>query len=199
VPIGIWSDSAAAPTLDRMKPFIVAIIAALASGDSSVPPPVPATPGAHIHGVGHFTYDEPGVDGHRIRFSIHARVAPDGTTSGVFGYRHQLPDGQVVGEGHADVTCVSVAGDTALVAAVVPEGEGNVRNHGFYVKIVDGRRGQPDQIETLQAGGGPERPPQYCIDTAWDPTLKRYPIERGGYLIRAGGAPRPAVPPPPAN
>jgi hypothetical protein len=165
-----------------MKLIVLALVSALAGGDSSVPPPVPATPGARIYGVGHFTYDEPGLYGHRIRFSIRARVAADGTTSGVFGYRHLLPEGQVLGAGRAEVTCVSVHGDTALVAAVVPEGSGNVRNHGFYLKIVEGR---PDQIETLQAQDGPERPPRHCIDTAWDPTLKPYPIEHGGYAIRA--------------
>jgi hypothetical protein len=122
-----------------MKLIVLALVSALAGGDSSVPPPVPATPGARIYGVGHFTYDEPGLYGHRIRFSIRARVAADGTTSGVFGYRHLLPEGQVLGAGRAEVTCVSVHGDTALVAAVVPEGSGNVRNHGFYLKIVEGR------------------------------------------------------------
>lgn len=155
-----------------------------AHADASTPPPVPATPGALIHGVGHFTYDEPGVYGHRIRFDIHARVASDGTTRGVFGYRHLLPDGQVLGAGHAEVTCLHVQSGTALVAAVVPEGQGNVPNHGFYIKIIDGGRGRPDRIETLQAGGGPERPPRYCIDTAVVPDLKRYPVERGGYLVR---------------
>lgn len=155
-----------------------------ASGDPTLPPEVPATPGALIHGVGHFTYDEPGLHGHRIRFSVHAHVAADGTTRGILGYRHLLPDGQVLGAGHAEVGCLSVHGNTALVAAVVPEGQGNVRNHGFYLKIIDGSRARPDQIETVQAQNGTDRPPRYCIDTAVDPTVKRYPIDRGGYLIR---------------
>lgn len=159
--------------------------ATAAGSDPTTPPPVPATPGALIHGVGHFTYEEPGLQGHRIRFRVHARVDAEGTTRGTFDYRHLLPDGEVLGAGHAEVTCLSVHGDTALVAAVVPEGHGNVRNHGYYLKIIDGNRAHhPDQIETVQAQNGPDRPPRHCIDTAVDPDVKRYPIDRGGYLIR---------------
>ncbi|MEV4753622.1 hypothetical protein AB0J86_00670 [Micromonospora sp. NPDC049559] len=177
-----------------MKIALLAMTAAAAVGtpaaagtpvaDPTMPPPVPSTPGARVRGVGQFTYDEPGVQGHRIRFSIRAKVAASGTTNGVLGYRHLLPDGQVLGEGYAEVTCVNVQQGTALVAAVVREGHGSVRNHGFYLKIVDGGERRPDHIETLQAQDGPTRPPRYCIDTAIDPTLKRYPIEHGGYQIR---------------
>jgi hypothetical protein len=52
-------------------------------------------------------------------------------------------------------SCLSVHGNTALVAAVVPEGHGNVRNHGFYLKIINGSRARPDQIETVQAQTAP--------------------------------------------
>ncbi|RJL30809.1 hypothetical protein [Bailinhaonella thermotolerans] len=152
------------------------------AGDPGMPPPVPATPGARIGGVGHFTYDEPGVEGHRIRFAVHARVAADGTARGALTYRHLLPDGKLLGRGRADVTCVNVTGDTALVTAVVPEGQGTVRNHAFYLKIIEGR---PDRIETLQTNNGPVRPPSYCADPAFNPDIRRYPIERGGFRFTA--------------
>jgi hypothetical protein len=156
---------------------------AAAHADMPAPAPVPATPGASILGVGHFTYAEPGVDGHRIRFSIHAWVNADGTTRGVFGYRHLLPDGSELAAGHAEVTCLHTQDGVALVAAVVPEGQGVLVNHGFYVKIVDGGRGRPDRIETLQASGGADRPPRFCVDTAEVPSLIRYPITRGGFRL----------------
>jgi hypothetical protein len=155
-----------------------------AHADTSTPPPVPPTPGAWIYGVGHFTYDEPGTYGHRIRFSVIAGVSADGTTHGVLGYRHLLPDGQEAASGHAEVTCVNVHDGTALITAVVPEGQGQVANHAFVLKIIDGGPGAPDRIETLQAQGGPTRPPRYCMDTAGF-GLRTYPVEPGGYTFRA--------------
>jgi hypothetical protein len=144
------------------------------------------THAAAISGVGNFTYDEPGVEGHKIRFSIHARTTADGSTRGDFRFRHLLPNGELVGEGRADVTCLQVSGGTALLTAVVPEGQGNVRNHAFYVKVIDGGRGRPDQVANIQAQNGSERPPERCIDfdVEYPGTAKRYPIERGDYLIR---------------
>lgn len=158
---------------------LTVLVATPAHADPSDPPPVPATPGAWIAGAGQFTYQEPGTYNHRIRFSVVAWTAADGTTRGAFGFRHLLPDGQLLDEGYADVTCVSVRGDTALVTAVVPEGQGSVGNHAFYLKIVDGR---PDRIETAQATNKPTRPVPYCVDTA-PYGLVRYPLDRGGYAF----------------
>lgn len=175
------------PTIVRgMKIRAVLIAAALVLGVAAParaadgdPPPVPATPGAWITGVGHFTFTEPGVDGHRIRFSVLAGVDRKGRTHGVFGYRHLLPDGQLVAEGFAEVTCVSVRGRTALLTAVVPEGKGPIRNHAFYLRLVDGR---PDLIDSVQAANGTARPVPYCVDTV--PFRQpQYPIELGGYAF----------------
>jgi len=163
----------------------VAAVPAPAHADPGAPAPIPATAGAWIHGVGHFTYHEPGTEGHRIRFSVAAVVSAGGTTRGVFGYRHLLPDGQLVDAGSAEVTCVHVADGVALVTAVVPEGQGPVANHAFMLKIIDGVRGAPDRIETLQATNGPTRPPRYCADTAGYGLLT-YPVERGGYRFGSG-------------
>lgn len=154
-------------------------VAAPARADDGDPPPVPATPGAWITGVGHFTFKEPGVYDHRIRFSVLAGVDRGGRTHGVFGYRHLLPDGRLVDEGFAEVTCVSVRGSTALLTAVVPEGRGPVRNHAFYLRLVDGR---PDLIDSVQATNGPRRPVPYCVDTA-PYGQPQYPIELGGYMF----------------
>ncbi|MEW1587996.1 hypothetical protein AB0283_21455 [Micromonospora vinacea] len=156
---------------------------ASARADDQDPPEVPATPGAWIAGIGGFVYDEPGTVGHQIRFGVLGWVDRHGTGHGVFRFRHALPDGSVVSEGHAEVTCVSVVGDTALVTAVVPEGGSPMVNHVFVVKIVEGGPGRADQIETLQAGGDPTRPAKrYCIDTApYD--LSRYPVRPGGYAF----------------
>jgi hypothetical protein len=140
---------------------------------------------AAIAGGGSFTYDEPDVYGHRIRFNIHARTTVDGSTRGSFSFWHLLPDGKLAAKGRADVTCLQVSGGTALLTAVVPEGQGNVRNHAFYVKIIDGGSGRPDQIANAQAQNGSERPPQRCVDFEVEhPGPKRYPIERGNYVIR---------------
>ena len=148
-------------------------------------------PAAAVTGVGYFTYDEPGVYGHKIRFSVQARTSADGSTRGNFSFRHLLPNGDLLGQGRADVTCLQVSGGVALFTAVVPEGQGNVRNHAFYVKIIDGGRGRPDQIANIQAQNGPERPPRRCIDfeVEYPGAAKRYPVERGGYLIRGQADP----------
>ncbi|WP_433261484.1 hypothetical protein ACQPWR_20180 [Micromonospora vinacea] len=154
-----------------------------ARADDQDPPEVPATPGAWIAGVGGFVYDEPGTVGHQIRFGVLGWVDRDGTGHGVFRFRHALPDGSVVSEGHAEVTCVSVVGDTALVTAVVPEGGSPMVNHVFVIKVIEGGPGRADQIETLQAGGDPTRPPtRYCVDPA-PYNLSRYPVRPGGYAF----------------
>ncbi|MET8257992.1 hypothetical protein [Micromonospora sp. NPDC005205] len=91
--------------------------------------------------------------------------------------------GAVASEGQAEVTCISVVGNTALVTAVVPEGGSPMVNHVFVVKIIEGGPGRADQIETLQAGGDPTRPAKrYCIDTA-PYSLSRYPVRPGGYAF----------------
>ncbi|MFE9914370.1 hypothetical protein ACFYPG_04360 [Micromonospora sp. NPDC005553] len=91
--------------------------------------------------------------------------------------------GTVASEGQAEVTCISVVGNTALVTAVVPEGGSPMVNHVFVVKIIEGGPGRADQIETLQAGGDPTRPAKrYCIDTA-PYSLSRYPVRPGGYAF----------------
>jgi hypothetical protein len=199
VPFGIYRPVNASAIVVDMKirtafaataiaATVAATVATVAAAPSAAhagswePTPVPATPGAWIHGVGNFVLDEPNTYGHRIRFSVLAWVNGNGTTRGVFGYRHLLPDGQVLGEGHAEVTCVNVRDDTAMVAAVVPQGQGNVVNHGFYLKIVDGGR-HGDRIELAQAGGDPAHPaPRHCVDTAELGAL-RYPVEPGNYTF----------------
>jgi len=138
-------------------------------------------------GLGHFVYDEPGVVGHRIWFGVQAVTAADGSTRGHFLYRHELPDGTLVGQGRADVTCLKVTGNVAVFTAIVPEGQGNVKNHGYYVKIIDGGN-EPDEIVDAQAQNGPERPPTHCLDPETDlppgsPQRPRYPVLMGGYVV----------------
>lgn len=153
-------------------------VAAPAQAAADGPPPQPTTPGAWITGVGQFVYHEPNTEGHRITFGLAAGVTRGGVAHGVLTYRHALPDGSTLAEGWADVTCVNVTGDTALVAAVVPNERSNLVNHGFYLKIVGGR-----QIELAQTGGDPAHAaPRHCVDTADVPGLKRYPVAPGGYL-----------------
>jgi hypothetical protein len=68
-------------------------------------------------------------------------------------------------------TCLQVSDGVALFTAVVPEGQGN---HAFYIKIIDGGHGRPDQIANIQAQKGPERPPRRCIDVEveFPPTVR---------------------------
>ena len=157
---------------------------------------VPAAAQARVHvasvaagrsaaaGTGHFVYDEPGTAGHRIWFGVQAVTTRDGSARGQFRYRHELPDGTLVAQGWADVTCLQVTGNVALVTAIVPEGEGPVRNHGFYVKIIDGGAGR-DEISDVQASGGPERPPTGCVDPD-DYHRPRYPVLAGGFAVHGG-------------
>jgi hypothetical protein len=42
-------------------------------------PPAQAAAGESIAGTGHFTLDEPGIEGHRIRFTVQARAEGTGT------------------------------------------------------------------------------------------------------------------------
>jgi hypothetical protein len=191
MPNGTWWGAAATAIVSVMRIRHALVAAALAAGlagvavpgtahaDTPNPPPVPATPGAWITGVGHFTLQEPNTENHPIRFSVLAWVDRSGTTRGVFGFRHLLPDGRVLAEGQAEVTCVNVRGGTALVTAVVPEGQGNVGNHAFYLRLTNGR---PDRIETVQATNAPTRPVPYCVDIA-PFGVPTYPIERGGYVF----------------
>ncbi len=185
MPFGTYRCGRRAATVWGMKILAAVVLFLLlaatpAQAADPDPPQVPATPGAWIAGVGHFTFKEPGTYDHRIRFSVAAGVDRRGKSYGVFRYKHQLPDGRVVGEGYAEVVCVSVQGNTALVAAVVPDGQGTVVNHGFYVKIIEGR---PDHIESAQAGGDPTRPaPRYCVDPALFSAV-RYPLDRGGFTF----------------
>ncbi|SIS03046.1 hypothetical protein [Micromonospora avicenniae] len=153
-------------------------------------PPEPMSAAARwslVAGMGHFVYDEPGTAGHRIWFGVQAVTATDGSTHGHFLYRHELPDGSLVGQGRADVTCLKVTGNVAVFTAIVPEGQGTVKNHGYYVKIIDGGSG-PDQIVDAQAQNGTERPPTHCLDPETDlppgnPQRPRYPILIGGYAV----------------
>ena len=154
-------------------------IATPAHADIPEPPPRPTTSGAWITGIGQFVYHEVNVEGHRITFGLAAGVTRNGTAYGVLTYRHALPDGQLLASGWADVTCVNVRGDTALVTAVVPNDRSTLVNHGFYLKIVGG-----DRIELAQTGGDPAEPARrHCIDTADVPGINRYPVEPGRYLF----------------
>ncbi|MEU4679126.1 hypothetical protein [Micromonospora sp. NPDC023737] len=140
-----------------------------------------------VAGMGHFVYDEPGMAGHRIWFGVQAVTATDGSTHGQFLYRHELPDGTLVARGRANVTCLKVTGNIALFTAIVPDGQGTVKNHGYYVKIIDGGSGQ-DQIVDAQAQNGTEPPPTHCLDPETDldpeaPKRPRYPVLIGGYAV----------------
>ena len=138
-------------------------------------PPSPA-----IIGLGPFVYDAPGVEGHRIWFGV--RAARD---KGRFWYRHELPDGTVVGQAWADVTCLRVDRNVALFTAIVPDGQQpDVRNHGFYVKVIDGGRG-PDLIADAQATNGTDPPPRHCVEPG-DMGRPFYPVLRGGYAVIGG-------------
>ncbi|MBM7491444.1 hypothetical protein JOD64_002666 [Micromonospora luteifusca] len=142
-----------------------------------------------VAGLGHFVYDEVNTVGHRIWFGVYAVTAPNGSTHGRFLYRHEQADGTLAAQGRADVTCLKVTGNVAVFTAIVPEGQGTARNHGFYVKIIDGGRGA-DQIVDAQATNGSERPPTGCFDPETDlppgsPQRPRYPILAGGYAVHA--------------
>lgn len=154
-------------------------IATPARADVSEPPPRPTTPGAWITGVGQFVYHEANVEGHRITLGVAARVTRNGTAYGVLTYRHALADGSLLSSGWADVTCVNVRGDIALVTAVEPDERSMLVNHGFYLKIIGG-----DRIELVQTGGDPAEPARrHCVDTADVPGINRYPVEPGGYVF----------------
>jgi hypothetical protein len=159
-----------------------------------------STPNQRIAGIGEFTLNDVNVTGHPIRFAIHANTDAAGTPRGSFRFRHLLPDGSVLATGHADVTCLQVVGDTALLTAVVTEeqiagaehlGDLPLGPHAFYVKIIDG--GRDDKIVFTQAIGPPPDVPlrQDCLDVEeqFPGELKRYPIERGNYTIRDAAAP----------
>ncbi|PYC71056.1 hypothetical protein C7C45_11555 [Micromonospora arborensis] len=153
-----------------------------------------ATGRSVVAGLGHFVYDEPNTVGHRIWFGVYAVAAADGSARGQFLYRHEQADGTLAAQGRADVTCLKVTGNVALFTAIVPEGQGTAKNHGFYVKIIDGGRG-PDQIVDAQATNGTERPPTGCLDPETDlppgsPSRSRYPILVGGYAVHAAGQSR---------
>lgn len=140
-----------------------------------------------VAGMGHFVYDEPNVVRHRIWFGVSAVSAADGSAHGQFLYRHERADGTLVAQGRADVTCLKVAGNVALFTAIVPEGEGTAKNHGYYVKIIDGGT-RPDVIVDAQAQNGTERPPTHCLDPETDlppelPQRPRYPVLTGGYAV----------------
>ncbi|MGC4868472.1 hypothetical protein ACLQ3B_23905 [Micromonospora sp. DT53] len=119
--------------------------------DDQDPPEVPATPGTWIAGVGGFVYNEPGLIDHQIRFGVLGWVDRHGTGHGVLRFRHALADGSVASEGEAEVPCVSVVGDTALVTAVVPEGgspmvnggEGRANPGGYVFPTWHGHCGSP--------------------------------------------------------
>ncbi|MCX5065008.1 hypothetical protein OOJ91_03845 [Micromonospora lupini] len=154
----------------------------------------PAAGLSALAGMGHFVYDEPNVVGHRIWFGVSAVSTPDGTARGQFLYRHEWPDGTLVAQGRADVTCLKVTGNVAVFTAIVPVGEGTAQNHGFYVKIIDGGP-EPDVIVDAQAQNGATRPPTRCIDPETEvpadvPPRPRYPILAGGYLVRSAGPSR---------
>jgi hypothetical protein len=143
---------------------------------------------ASVVGVGQIRLDEPNVVGDRIWFGVRAVAAADGSPHGRFEFRHLRPDGTVAGEGWAEVTCLQITGNVALFTAVVPAGVGVVKNHAFYVKIIDVRHG-PDRVAFIQAQNGPERPPQRCIDFDVEfpsSSISRYPVLTGGYRVHGG-------------
>ncbi|WP_433127753.1 hypothetical protein ACQPWW_33270 [Micromonospora sp. CA-240977] len=177
------------------------LAAVVVAGVVAAPAVAQAQPGATgaaagrsmVVGLGHFVYDEPNTEGHRIWFGVQAVAASEGSAHGRFLYRHELADGALVAQGWADVTCLRVTGNVALFTAIVPEGQGAAKNHGFYVKIIDAGRG-PDQIVDAQATNGSERPPTGCFDPETDlppgsPTRPRYPVLAGGYAVHAATVP----------
>ncbi|MEU4470661.1 hypothetical protein [Micromonospora sp. NPDC023888] len=183
----------------RLRATTLAAVAVV--GVAAAPAVAQAHPGARgaaagrsmVVGLGHFVYDEPNTVGHRIWFGVYAVTASDGSAHGQFRYRHEQADGTLAAQGWADVTCLRVTGNVAVFTAIVPEGQSSVKNHGFYVKIIDGGRG-PDQIVDAQATNGSERPPTGCIDPETElppglPSRPRYPILVGGYAVHAAKVP----------
>ncbi|MEU7614129.1 hypothetical protein [Micromonospora sp. NPDC049204] len=147
-----------------------------------------------VAGIGHFVYDEPNTVGHRIWFGVYAVTTLDESAHGQFLYRHERADGTLAAQGRADVTCLRVTGNVAIFTAIVPEGQGSAKNHGFYVKIIDGGRG-PDQIVDAQATNGSERPPTGCVDPETDlppesAPRPRYPVLAGGFVVHAAAPSR---------
>jgi hypothetical protein len=180
--------------MSRVKTKAAVLTAVAAVGLVAMPSTAQAQPGHHapggagpsaVRGVGQIRLDEPHVVGDRIRFGVRAVTAVDGSAHGRFTFRHLRPDGTVAGQGWARVTCLQVTGNVALFTAVVPAGVGVVKNHAFYVKIIDGRHG-PDRVAFIQAQNGPERPPRRCVDFDVEfpsaPAL-RYPVLTGGYAV----------------
>lgn len=170
-----------------MSPWVkVAALAAL--GVMTTPSIAQATPArnAGVIGVGQVVLTQPDAVGHRVWFGVLASTDADGSPRGRFWFRHLLPDGSLLGQGWAEVTCLQVTGNVALFTAVVPEGVGPVKNHAFSMKVIDGG-GQPDQVAFVQAGGGPARPPTRCIDFDVEyPGQPRHQIRTGGYAVHDG-------------
>ncbi|WP_159848179.1 hypothetical protein [Nocardia sp. CY41] len=148
---------------------------------SAATPAAAADPPA-ITGKGKFTFQEPGLEGHQITFGAQAGATAVDGSFGDFSFKHVLPSGEVVGEGVADITCAQVSNGVALLTAVVPEGQTPVRNHAFYVKIIDG---QPDQVASVQAQGGDEPPPRDCMDfeVLMPGAAQRYPLDAGNFVL----------------
>ncbi|WP_250000884.1 hypothetical protein [Actinoplanes sp. M2I2] len=146
-----------------------------------------APPGnAGVFGVGQVVLTQPDAVGHRVWFGVLASADAAGSSRGRFWFRHLLPDGSVLAQGWAEVTCLQVTGDVALFTAVVPEGVGVVKNHAFAMKVIDGGA-RPDQVAFIQAGGGPDRPPARCIDFDVEhPGQPYHQVRAGGYAVHGG-------------
>ncbi|AEV84961.1 hypothetical protein ACWT_3937 [Actinoplanes sp. SE50] len=137
-----------------------------------------------VIGLGQIRLSGPNVAGDPVWFGIEAFTDRTGSAHGRFRFRHERPDGTVVGDGWAEVTCLRVTGDVALLTAVVPDGVGVVKNHAYYMKVTDGGS-QPDQLAFVQAQNGTERPPTRCVDFDVEhPGLAdRSPVYTGGFTI----------------
>lgn len=168
-----------------MSPWVkVAAIAAL--GVLTTPSVAQAAPADHagLAGLGRVVLNEPGALGHPVWFGVAASAAGNGESHGRFWFRHLLPDGSLLGQGWAEVTCLRVTGNVALFTAVVPEGVGPIENHAFYMKVIDGGGANPDQVAFIQARGGPDRPPTRCLDFDVEyPGQPRYQVRAGGYAV----------------
>ncbi|MFB9406519.1 hypothetical protein [Dactylosporangium matsuzakiense] len=168
--------------MNRLTMRVAALLAITTAAVTAAPGAAQARPVRPeletMAGVGQVTLTGDRQDGDHVWFAVAATNA-----GGRLWYRHLSPEGAVRAAGWADVTCLEVTGNVALLAATVPDGVDGIRNHGFYLKLTDNAT-RPDDLVFIQTLNGSEPPPAYCVDPDVQvPGWPHYPVQIGGYTV----------------